>query len=186
MEWILILFLTGYGQRSRTSFFNTCIKNNFGFWPINVEISLNTKTGGQQGPWPLRLVFVFKLISTFNSQNPKFFLCMCWRRMFCFSDHSPWKINLKSILFKVVLSWKQCICDVITGKVYCTMAEKGHDCKHSPFFLPDYTRRFFSLQNYTRCFFLQNYTRRFFQGWCNNYTRRFFNAIITRDVFSMQ
>ena len=107
MEWILSLFLTGCGQRRRrTSFFNTCLKKNFGFWPINVEISLNTKTRlrGQEGPWPLSLVFVFKLISTFNSQNPKFFLCMCWRRMFCFSDHSPWETNLKSIPFKVVLS----------------------------------------------------------------------------------
>jgi hypothetical protein len=28
------------------------------------------------GPWPLSLVFVFKLISTFNSQNPKFFMHM--------------------------------------------------------------------------------------------------------------
>jgi hypothetical protein len=52
MEWILSLFLTGYGQSSRTSFFNTCIKNNFGFLPINVEISLNTKTRprGAMGP----------------------------------------------------------------------------------------------------------------------------------------
>jgi hypothetical protein len=25
----------------------------------------------------------------------------------------------KSSPFKVVLSWKQCSCDVITGKVYC-------------------------------------------------------------------
>jgi hypothetical protein len=74
MEWILSLFITGCGQRSRTSFFNTCIKNNFGFSPINVEISLNTKTrlNGQEGPWPPSLVFVFKL-STFNSQNPKLF-----------------------------------------------------------------------------------------------------------------
>ena len=44
MEWISSLFLTGYGQRSRSSFFNTCIKKNFGFSPINVEIILNKKT----------------------------------------------------------------------------------------------------------------------------------------------
>ena len=43
MEWISSLFLTGYGERSRTSFFNTIIKNNFGFLPINVQISFNTK-----------------------------------------------------------------------------------------------------------------------------------------------
>ena len=36
------------------------------------------------------------------------FLCMCCRRMFCCSDHSPWETNLKSISFKVVLSWKPC------------------------------------------------------------------------------
>jgi hypothetical protein len=42
----------GYGQRSRTSFFNTCIKNNFGFLLLNVEISLNTKTRLRGlGPW---------------------------------------------------------------------------------------------------------------------------------------
>ena len=53
------------------------------------------------------------------------------------------------------------------------MAEKGHDCKHSPFFLP----------LHSSFFFLQNYTRRFFR---QNDTRRFFNAIITRDVFSAE
>ena len=30
-----------------------------------------------EGPWPLNLVFVFKIIFTFIGQNPKFFLCMC-------------------------------------------------------------------------------------------------------------
>jgi hypothetical protein len=47
MEWISSLFLTGYGhcQRSRTSFVNTCIKKNFGYWLLNVEISLNTSAG---------------------------------------------------------------------------------------------------------------------------------------------
>ena len=44
MEWISSLFLTGYGQRSRTFFFNKCIKKNFRFLPINVEIIVNTKT----------------------------------------------------------------------------------------------------------------------------------------------
>jgi hypothetical protein len=34
MEWISSLFLTGYGERCRTSFFNTIIKN--------VLISTNT------------------------------------------------------------------------------------------------------------------------------------------------
>jgi hypothetical protein len=43
---------------------------------------------------------------------------MCWRRMLCFFVHSQWEKNLKSIPFKVVLSWKQCSCDVITRKVY--------------------------------------------------------------------
>ena len=44
MGWISSLFLTGYDQRSRTSFFNKYIKKNFGFSPINVEIILSTKT----------------------------------------------------------------------------------------------------------------------------------------------
>ena len=44
MEWISSLFLTDYGQRSRASFFNICIKKNFGFGLINVKIILDTKT----------------------------------------------------------------------------------------------------------------------------------------------
>jgi hypothetical protein len=51
-------------------------------------------------------------------------------------------------------------------------------------FFYHYTRRFFSSELHATFFQCNNYTRRFFQ--CNNYTRRFFNAIITRDVFSMQ
>jgi hypothetical protein len=38
--------------------------------------------------------------------------------MLCFFARSQWEKNLKSIPFKGVLSWKQCSCDVITGKVY--------------------------------------------------------------------
>ena len=38
--------------------------------------------------------------------------------LFCSTDHSTWETNLKFIPFKVVLSWKQYSCDVITGKVY--------------------------------------------------------------------
>jgi hypothetical protein len=52
----------------------------------------------------------------------KFFSCMCWRRMFCFSVHRPWEKNLKSFPFKMVLSWKQCSCDVIIERVYCLSA----------------------------------------------------------------
>jgi hypothetical protein len=52
MEWISSLFLIGYGQRSRTTFFNTFTKNNFS---------------------PGSLVFVLKLISTFIGQNLKLF-----------------------------------------------------------------------------------------------------------------
>jgi hypothetical protein len=33
--------------------------------------------------------------------------------MFFFSDHSSWETNLKSIPSKVVISWKQCSCDVL-------------------------------------------------------------------------
>ena len=36
-----------------------------------------------EGVMTLSLVFVVKLIFMFNSQNPKSFLCMCWRRMSC-------------------------------------------------------------------------------------------------------
>ena len=30
-----------------------------------------------KGSWPVSLVFVFKVISTFIGENAKFFLCMC-------------------------------------------------------------------------------------------------------------
>jgi hypothetical protein len=59
---------------------------------------------------------------------------MCSRRIFCFSDHSPWETNLKSIPFKVVLSWKQCSCDVITRKVIvakCCGQFYAHYLSHS-------------------------------------------------------
>jgi hypothetical protein len=82
-------------------------KEFFIFWPINVEISFNTKTRLQVMTWSL--VFVLMLISIFIDQNP---LCM-----FYFSVHSPWEKNLKSFPFKVVLSWKQCSCDVIIERV---------------------------------------------------------------------
>jgi hypothetical protein len=51
------------------------MKRNNKCGTINVEISLNTKTRlrDQEGPWPLSLVFVFKLFSIFNSKNPKLF-----------------------------------------------------------------------------------------------------------------
>jgi hypothetical protein len=54
-------------------------------------------------------------------------------------------------------------------------------------FFYHYTRRFFHFPSKLHSpFFLQNYTRRFFQGciWCNNYTRRFFNASYTRRFFN--
>jgi hypothetical protein len=74
------------------------------------------KTRLQVMTW--NLVFVLKLIPTFIGQNKEFFSCMCWRRMFCFSVHSPWEKNLKSFPFKVVLSRKQCSCDIINVRVY--------------------------------------------------------------------
>jgi hypothetical protein len=83
-----------------------------------VEISLNTKTrlSGKEGSWSLAS---FSCLSSFPHLIVKiqiFFLCMCWRRMLCFSGHSPWETNLKSIPFKVVQSSKQCSCDVITER----------------------------------------------------------------------
>ena len=100
-----IPFPTLYAQRSRTSFFNTFMKKNSLFWPINVEISL-TENEAPVMTWSL--VFVLMLISIFIDQNPISFSRMCWRRMFCFSVHSPWEKNLKSFPFKMVPSWKQC------------------------------------------------------------------------------
>ena len=97
-------------------------------------------------------------------------------------------------------------CHAKTIDVVYTMAEKGHDCKHSPFFftitlvvffLQNYTRRFFSFKITLAVFFFRitrdvffrddaiiNYTRRFFNAilhatffQCNNYTRRFFQQL---------
>jgi hypothetical protein len=76
MEWISSLFLMSYAQRSRTSFFNTCMhKSNFGFLQLNIATSLNmtTRLRGHGPSWPPSLVFVFYHISTSIVQNPKFF-----------------------------------------------------------------------------------------------------------------
>ena len=70
MDWISSLFLTGYGQGSRTSF-NTCIKK---FWILTNKCGNNLKHEIEAGePWPFSLVFVFKIIFPFIGQNPKFF-----------------------------------------------------------------------------------------------------------------
>ena len=104
MEWISSSFLTWYTQRSRRFFFNTCMKNNFGFWPINVKIILNTKTrltgNGNSASFSYLRFFPHLLVKIQNC-----FLCTCWRKMFCFSDHNTWETKLKSVSFKVVLIW---------------------------------------------------------------------------------
>ena len=92
MERISSFFLMGFTQRSRTSFFNTCMKKNSLFWPTNVAISFNTETSLQVMTWSL--VFVLMLISRFIDQNPKCFSRMCWR-MSCFSVHNPWEKKLE-------------------------------------------------------------------------------------------
>ena len=71
MEWISSLFFMGYGQRSRTSFFNRCLKK---FWILTNKCENNLKHENEaEWPWLFSLVFVFKIISTFIGQNPKFF-----------------------------------------------------------------------------------------------------------------
>ena len=40
------------------------------------------------------------------------------KKVLCFFAHSQWEKNLKSISFKVVQSWKQFSCEVITVKAY--------------------------------------------------------------------
>jgi hypothetical protein len=82
---------------------------------INMEISINTKTRLQVMTWSL--VFVLKLISPFTGQNKEFFMHLL-KKMFCFSVYNPWEKTLKSFPFKVILSWKQCGCDVIIERVY--------------------------------------------------------------------
>ena len=48
------------------------------FWILTNKSGNNVKHENEaEGPWPLSLVFVFKIIFTFVDQNPKFFLCMC-------------------------------------------------------------------------------------------------------------
>ena len=43
------------------------------FWILTNECENNLKHENEaKGPWPLSLVFVFNIISTFISQNPKF------------------------------------------------------------------------------------------------------------------
>jgi hypothetical protein len=63
---------------------------------------------------------------------------MFWRRMFCFSVHSPWEKNLKSFPIKMVLSWKQCSCDVIE-RVYWEFQKCT--CSDRPLFAPVICRK---------------------------------------------
>jgi hypothetical protein len=115
MERISSFFLMGFAQRSKTSF-NACMKKDSLFWAINVEISFNTKTRLRDMEPRFRVNAYFHIL--IKIQNC--FSGMCWRRTFCFSLHSPWEKNLKSFLLKMVLSWKQCSCDVINiERVYC-------------------------------------------------------------------
>jgi hypothetical protein len=88
------------------------------FWAIIVEISFNTKTRLHDLEPRFRVNAYFHLL--IKIQN--YFSRMCWRRIFCFSLHSPWEKSLKSFPFKMVLSWKQCSCDVIIGRVYWTIS----------------------------------------------------------------
>ena len=44
------------------------------FWILTNKCGNNPKHENEaEGPWPVTLVFVFKIISTFIGQNPKFF-----------------------------------------------------------------------------------------------------------------
>ena len=44
------------------------------FWILTNKCGNNVKHENEaEGPWPLSLVFVFKIIFTFIGQNPKFF-----------------------------------------------------------------------------------------------------------------
>jgi hypothetical protein len=93
-----IPFPTLYAQRNRTSFFNTCMKKNSLFWPINVEISFNTKTRLQSWPEPRFRVNAYFHIYWSKSN---FFFAHVLKKDVCFSVHSPWEKNLKSFPFKV-------------------------------------------------------------------------------------
>ena len=52
MEWISSFFLTGYAQRSRASFFNTCMKNIF-FILTNECETKRLHENEAKGPLPL-------------------------------------------------------------------------------------------------------------------------------------
>jgi hypothetical protein len=103
-------FLMGYAQRSRTSFFNTCIKNNSSFWPINVEISISTKTRPDAPPDNLEP----RVKAYFHIYWSKSKICFHVLKkdvlLLCIAHE---KKNVNSSPFKVVLSWKQCSCDII-------------------------------------------------------------------------
>ena len=106
MEWISSLFLTGYGQRSRTSFFNKCIKKSFGFSPINVEIILNTKTRlndhGSSASFSYSKLFPHLLVKIQNS----FYACVeegCFASLkttvvLIWKPRRPWRNYRKGLL----------------------------------------------------------------------------------------
>ena len=76
----------------------------------------NLKNENEAGePWPFSLVFVFKIISTFIGQNPKF--CYACVEEGC--SASPTIAREKQTWNPFHLVENRISRDVITGKVYC-------------------------------------------------------------------
>ena len=90
------------------------------FWILTDKCGNNLKHENEdEEPWPFSLVFVFKIISTLLVKIQNSFLCKCWRRMFCFSNHSPCKQTWNPFNLRWSEVENRVSPDVITGKVYC-------------------------------------------------------------------
>ena len=66
----------GLWSKKQNNLFQRMLEKEF--WILTNKCGNNLKHENEaEGPWPVSLVFVFKIISTIIGQNPKFFLCMC-------------------------------------------------------------------------------------------------------------
>ena len=73
MEWVSSLFLINYGKEAERNILRQHMHKRE-FWILTNRCGNDVKYENKaEGRWPLSLVFVFKIIFTFLSQNPKFF-----------------------------------------------------------------------------------------------------------------
>ncbi len=101
------------------------------FWILTNKCGNNLKHENKaEEPWLFSLIFVFKNISTFIGENPKFFLCMClftarsidfWNSFwsFCYQPIGMQKTCTKRDFCKLPEVSLICIMRTLFSNIYC-------------------------------------------------------------------